>query len=188
MKINKHTGLVETMTKEKFNELTDSEKQIAVAKDVLYRINIKQLLPKKSLFCGFNNGVIIDGEQLSTVLKRPNLQCTVCAKGGLFLSYIGIVNDYKLKDSRIHNGEANTSKEMDLLSDVFSKKQLTLIETSFEGRLYPWNESLTEKEENKCLAFYGKYKDTAHEGKLDNTVVLIAICKNIIKNKGEFKP
>ncbi len=185
-----------TLSKEEFDALPLNEKQIAVAKDVIARIYIKQIIPLTGNFCEiFNNYGSTYSTQLSEELKKPKLQCHTCAKGGLFLAYIGIVNSYEIKGNVINNGENIDSNEMNLLSDVFSKEQLSLIETAFEGIYYPWNKEITKEEKENCFLFRDNFLKSEYKTPIDvedkrerDFNVLIAICENIIENNGTFKP
>lgn len=187
MKISQ-TGNIETISKESFNKLSKSEKQIAVAKDVLDRIKFNQLRPTQSRFCQFDY-LSVEGNPLNPIINSVTNTCCVCAKGGLFLSYIGIVNDYSVSRDGFKNAVENNSKEMGLLSKIFSKRQLSMIETAFEGGYFKdWNENLSQETLIKCYAFNNKHMKGKNGILKDGTSVLVAICKNIIKNKGKFNP
>ena len=167
---------ITTISKEDFDKLSESEKRISVIKDVLSRISIGQIKPHTGAFCSFRS--VLLSEKLSSELENPKLHCESCAKGSLFLSYIGIVNNYNSKLYFV-DGQNNDSNEMMMLSNIFTSKQLSLIETAFENCYYDWNEQLTQLEISSCCTFANKYKG-------DNKR-LIAICENIIENKGSFK-
>lgn len=184
---NKETVGIVTITKEKFNKLSKEDKRIRIIKDVLERLSLKQFKAQYARFvCNITKPAELESErQLSTILKSPETTCEVCAKGGLFMAYVGIVNSYELGTtgysgtSNIYRGEEMNSTEMQMLSKIFTKKQLALIETTFERRDFDWNARLTEAEIDKCKAFGSKYSHNPDE-------LLTAICKNMLKNKGIF--
>ena len=176
--------------KKEFSKLTKAEKRVAVAKDVLARIKTKNITPVSGTF--FCSKTQPEGS-IKNELK--NNKCGACAKGSLFLSFIGFTNKFNFNDFDIKTssfgdyiddkfkyfvtrGEELNSDEMKRLSVLFSRKQLSVIETAYEGSVYYWNEEITNKEENACMAFYDKHNSTTER--------LTAICNNIIKNKGTF--
>lgn len=173
---------ITTITKKEFAKLSEKEQRIKVAEDVLYRIGINQLKGNAGKFCEYKilPDELVEIKQMSERLKSPDLKCDVCAKGGLFLSYIGIVNNYESPNNVIFAGHRLYSNEMSELKKVFDERQLTMIETAFEGEEFSWNINLTSDEYNACYSFYLAYKN-------DNNERLIAICKNIVKH-GEFNP
>ncbi len=179
--MKKKESIIVTISKPNFDKLSLSKQQMAVAQDVLDRVKFKQIIPSGGQFCSrFNE----DDEtkklpQLSEKLKSTNTTCIVCAKGGLFMAYIGIVNNYE-KPKLFCNAESIRFPEMEALSEIFSFEQLALIETAFEGTTFGWNVELTGRQELDCYDFNKAYTN-------DNDR-LIAICKNIIKNKGTFIP
>lgn len=167
-----------TISKRKFDALSKKEQRMAVVQDVLDRIKLGQLKPEHLTFCYIKTPARLKGVmQVSELLKTTETTCQVCAKGGLFLSYIGIVNSYERNGVMSSNNDA---KEMELLSKVFSKKQLTMIETAFERSDFDINEELGGNTIDACITFGEKF-DTAEE-RLD------AICKNMLANEGLFKP
>jgi len=186
--------IITTITKEKFSKLSPEKKRIAVAKDVLDRIELKQLKPNNGIFCRINKDPLESSYSLKEKLQNTKTKCEVCAKGGLFLSYIGIVNEYEVYTDSIHNGENLYSREMKILSKIFKPKQLSLIETAFEGTYYSdWNKKLTKKEITDCINFRGIKREDENRDYLDNNYktslnILTKICENIIKNNGDFIP
>ena len=157
------------MSKAKFNKLPIAKKRIVVAQDVLDRIRFNQFTPNAGSFCKIDKPTETVGKlQLSEKLQDENVQCTVCAKGGLFLAYIGIVNNFEIKNSEtFSHAQELKSKEMKRLSSIFSEKQLTLIEVAFEGRIYGWNINNTASSElAKCILFYKKFGVLTFEDEL----------------------
>lgn len=195
-KNGKEKLVIVTMTKSKFNKLSKAKQRIVVAQDVLDRIALKQIIPQGGSFCSINthddeeHGGMV---QVSELVKEIDRKCYACAKGGLFLAYIGIVNNYSadiFDFEHFHDSQELDSEEMKKLSKVFTPKQLSLIETTFEGKGFSWNVQLTDDEHIKCNKFYKKYafkKGSPEYGDFpDRTKVLKAICNNIIKKNGIF--
>lgn len=191
MKKQKPQVYITTMSKEKFDALPKYKKCMVVAQDVIDRIKLKQIAPRNGHFCSIvqSENWNLGGKSLKGLLESPKTQCTVCAKGGLFLSYIGIVNNYDISDNmygRFSSAEELKSEEMGMLTKIFTRKQLSLIESCYEGKEYEWNDFVTMQEFDKCLKFrgYDYYENTDAKAKK----LLQRICENIIKNKGTFKP
>ncbi len=175
--------LVETLIKnieasnEVFNKATKAEKRVMIAQDCIARINVKLLFP--------NRGSLIKSESLSVNKETLNsVECQVCAKGGLFASYVGRVNNF---DARTSICGWNSPKN-DLhrkLSEIFTYKQLSLIEMAFEGRKYLYldNKGNDISFDNKTYIKAESYRNSFESA----DECLIEICENIIRNKGTFK-
>ena len=101
----------------------------------------------------------------------------------MFLSYVGRSNNHTYdKDEGVSIGE--DSRELKKLREIFTQRQLDLMELFFEGMAFSWmhNEGDRISETNKKLMqkFYKK--------EFDRTSKMIDICENIIENDGTFKP
>lgn len=162
-----------------FSKASSQQKRIMIAQDAIKRILAGQFIPATDWFVIFDTKNIQNQSVKEMVEKKE--KCQVCAKGALFLSFIKNRNNYKT-DRILEAGNCVEldSIEMMMLSRIFSTKQLTLIETAYEGEHYCWNDRLTEDEEDACIRYYSKYRTSRDR--------LLSICKNIIKNNGEFKP
>lgn len=197
----KNLKSLKTILKKKqkaFSKMSLTEKRIAIAKDVIERIRIGQFFPEQGIFCEMGGlslpsnlnrvGLGFDKENKPIFITEvcdivnANKTCSVCAKGGLFMSLIGYVDNFKIDD--LHYGARSSvdlkNKEMKTLSRIFSPKQLSMIETAFEGTTYSWNLILSDDERRKCGDLYDLYDEDDSR--------LIGICENIINNKGVFKP
>lgn len=152
-----------------FNESTKAQKRVMIAQDCIDRIKCNLLTASTGSFITYN-GWEVDQKLVNTTT------CQVCAKGGLFASYIGRVNNFR--DECLGNDERNEAHKK--LREVFTLRQLAIIEYAFEGSQYIYSVSLTPDMENKLEDFY----DENYE---DDDQRLIKICENIIKNKGTFK-
>lgn len=178
-----------------FKNATPAEKRIIVAQDCIQRINANQILPRGSgsVFVDDTKFDDCDAESsLQTVLntcdKDSIIQCEACGKGGLFLSYVGRANEFETKNLNYGN-EVTDAHHVKLL-ELFSLEQLSLIEAAFEGTqmigdgsndVYVDLDAYADDIDDYNKSF-SKYIDKYPDDKKR----LIAICKNIIENKGEF--
>lgn len=168
---------------EEFFLMTKGEKRVIVAQDCIDRISIGQLTPyagnflRPDLKYGSEIRSRFEGSIKEEVAK-PAFTCIGCAKGGMFLSYVGRANKLNFNDLSAGSDQNDTaSVEHKKLLEIFTITQLTMIETAFEGRVYI-DDILSMKNIEKAKDFYRKYSNSR----------LVAICENIIKNKGTFKP
>lgn len=182
--------------KKLWSSLTRAEKRMAICKDALKQIALKKFIPKsdtyfqvKELNRSWGNDFVLQGKtiasngQLNEVMKKTT--CTVCAKGALFAADILERNHMTIIDGANVTNSSIASR----LGGIFTGFQLDLIEVAFEkaiirdtsGRLYVGTCG-TEKSPiaKRAIAFGRKYGNATER--------LVAILKNIIKNKGEFKP
>lgn len=171
-----------------------AQQRIAVAKDVLKQIDNKFYTASSGDYCQFRNieNAVTAPTQLDdlfTTLRKEKATCAVCGIGGCFVSLVNLGNEVKTKDAlgwtRITSFDGlNSSTMRKQLRKIFTPIQLTLIEAAFEECLMSSNGlDLTEDEKEhivQAISFGKKYK--TDRGRL------IAIMKNIIKNKGDFKP
>lgn len=152
-----------------FNESTKAQKRVMIAQDCIDRIKCNLLTANMGFFIVYN-GSNVNQTRVNTTT------CEVCAKGGLLASYIGRVNNFN--NECLGNEEDNEAHKK--LLEVFTLRQLAIIEYAFEGTQYIYSVSLTTDMKNKLEEFY----DENYE---DDDQRLIKICENIIKNKGTFK-
>ena len=157
--------------------MTKAEKRVAVAKDVIAQLNRGKLTATTGLYFEAKNcDKSFDGEvQLQEVLKHIP-KCEVCAKGALFVGMINKYNDFTINvDYYTNYPKASQITSCvnihfyDKLKTLFTEKQLTAIEVYFEG----WRRV-------KAPSFYEKNPNAKKR--------MILIMKNIIQNKGTFKP
>ncbi len=169
-----------------FEKMTQAEKRVVIAKDCLARIEIKQIVPNFQRFCRINS--LYDAENISIkeTINTVNKEiCTACAKGSLFMSYVGRVNNYQF--SEIDGGNGVDDSEHVKLLELFSLEQLALIETVFEGDQYIHKDETHEYirlDFEKIKAFRIEHNNVFEESK--STQLLIAICENMIANNGTF--
>lgn len=183
-----------------FDQLSPAEKRVAIAEDCITRIKIKQIEARQGSFIresDFYGG--IGFHENGDMFKKPNymeqyqnevkdiinsspITCSACAKGALFISYVGRVNNV----NRVYDSVNIDNAEHKKLLELFSAEQLSLIELAFEGYQY-----LTHDENHCRIQLDLDVRESARElaySITDTNERLIAICENIIENKGEFIP
>ena len=183
------------LTNTQFRKLKKTEKAVEVAKDVIIQINRRKFIPthRAYIYPTFNGD-----EYINTTAKTGSIQkemsnlikCECCAIGGMFMSAINLGNSMNFEDSNIYGADAcdlSDEKPKKIFESIFNKKDLLLIEACFEGSHSNLSRVATEAysihfnsidEANLCDLFKKSYNNPAD--------IMIAICKNIIRNKGRF--
>ena len=184
----------------KFKSMSKKDKRITVAEDCLIRLKIKQLKPKANRFLhpetfekyAYNNSLV----GVKEVLEAPTFKCTACAKGALFLSYIGRVNNFEIND--LCGDNSRFDRDHEKIAEIFSLSQLSVIEYAFEGNQFLYLDEngksiiITNKdainEWRKQFLINKDYPEGMNDEDKDykQPALLRAICMNIIKNDGEF--
>jgi len=168
------------MKTENFDNLSNKDKRIAIAKDVIKSIEAKIYVAKMGHIVETPRS--LDNRLYNTIKEFPLQQlipkykCKVCAKGALFLSHVLLYNNYNVQG---HFGVSNSDVSEEV--DYFTEEQMDLIEIAFEGSRWVWHSSsITMNDETYAIQFYEKYPKEDER--------LVAIMKNIITNKGKFIP
>jgi hypothetical protein len=165
-----------------FNKSNKSQQRIMIVEDCLKRIKLQMLTPSKQRFLKVPDSLKdLDNIIVNKLFLNTN-NCQVCAKGALFASFVGRVNNF---ESGLHFGNDTDDEAHIKLSNIFTHRQLSMIEMAFEGGKY-LNYDLKGKPitfglelSKKLYAFYYTY---------DNDIErLERICCNIIENNGTFK-
>lgn len=180
--------------------LTKSQMRVAIAKDVISQINSKKLIPTPGVWiCDPKMGGLdqhidnlideaMDDSKNDTCnftefnardfTKKVN-RCEVCALGSIFVSSVNLYNGVHFE-----NGDEALESFNDLslspLSKYFSEESLALIECCFEGEDGAHYNSTSEKEFAIGIAYNRSFRLPKER--------LIAIMKNIVRNKGDFIP
>lgn len=177
-----------------WKKMSISEKRVAIARDVLKQIKKKKILPMHSCYVDSiiykgNSEIRFDQNiQLNKITSKIK-DCEACAVGSLFLCAIDRNNHFDLKQAKLLHDGSGGYPEIQMspkpifayLKRFFTIKQIQLIEIAFEG-YYSGNfgkNIITFKESEKAMDFR------------DGTLLserLVCIMKNIIENKGTFKP
>jgi hypothetical protein len=168
-----------------FEKMSKAEKRVVIAKDCLVRIKLEQINPSKGRFCSLIDDYAYSHLNIKTVLNSESTNlCSACAKGSLFLSYVGRVNNITFNQIQGFNGLGDSDHKK--LLEIFTARQLSLIEIAFEGHQYisyDTNNHYIDFSEGiiyKIEKFREKHNYNAES-------ILIDICNNIITNKGTFK-
>lgn len=193
-----------TKTKDKmkpFSRLTKAEKRVAIAHDALRQIRRGFIRPKVGRYVSLKTItelplLSLDHCELKELLNNDTKNCQACAKGTLLITEVMERNKFTTGEYGIHG---IASQEIECrLSGIFSAGQLDTIECAFEKfpindtegilfkeyivKLHGWNHVMRKKNDlAKAAILFGKRYAKADER-------LIAILKNIIKNKGTFIP
>jgi len=174
-KLEKQLKLYKSIEKgnAKFNKMTKMQKRVAIAEDVIASVKaFKFRASPGTYFNVINNEVRTSDPQ--AIIQHEETICNVCAIGAIFASKVKIGNkctldiDQELPDRSI----------IPNIKSIFSEKELRIIETAFEGDAQ--SNIVNDDEEEKARRWYDKNYPR------DDDKRLIAIMKNIIKNKGKF--
>ncbi len=189
--------------KDEFKKLSKAEKRVAVAEDVIAQIRLERYIPESGTYVEIDKTdkvweknrkleeagkplIDVDEQPVDVMLAQGMVQCTVCAKGAMFMSHIRKDSNTCTVDSA---KEGDDEQEIEnRLTDLFSEEQLDLIESAFESNAdhydHEGHDDFFDKDgvgiAEKAADFGSKYSDDQKR--------LISIMKNIIKNKGTFKP
>jgi hypothetical protein len=182
---------------EEFLQASPAKKRMILAQDVLDRIDIGQLKPDRlgSTVQMVTKNHYTDGGyddvylayysnkdvSIKESLQNPTVQCQVCAKGGMFLSLIGRVNEFTWRDFSPFTNH-NLPPQQKLL-EIFSERMLAAIEAAFEGGTHVDVDLLgrllwVETDHFEFNRYYCNYDNSNDR--------LKAICENIIQNEGSF--
>ena len=177
-----------------FEAASPEQKRVMIAKDVIERIKLNMFQVKRGVLCQIEE----KGKHVVNKENLNNTYCRVCAKGGLFVAFVGRANnfEYKFSDYILDPGFSNAedNKPHKKLNELFSMKQLSLIEFVFEGTQYIKRDvnydpiEFDEAEQIKIHEYRKKFGRVEVDGEFeyDYDKLLTNICQNIIKNNGEF--
>ena len=158
---------------------TKAKKRVMVAKDVIAQIKADNIIPSEGTF--FHNAMDFKMNQKIKGIFEVG-SCEVCAKGALFLSKMQYTNGLAISNVTWWKTEYGPNSFcVTKLGELFTKKQLVMIETAFELQSMDYNDSIIDS----CDEVLGKCKSFARE--LPESERMIAIMKNVIENKGTFK-
>lgn len=168
------------LNKEEFDKLTNPEKRVAIAKDVIARIDANLIKPfSGSLFANRDSVFKMDSTPQENF---NNKKCEVCAKGALMCSWIGNFNEYDHWQVAAMDYGLDTKDNtypVELL-DIFGREMLDDIEAAFEGFVYCWH---YDYEKYKKILFVRDYDLECDKTYQHN---MKGIMQNIIDNNGEF--
>ena len=163
------------INKEEFDKLTQEQQRIAIAKDVIERIDRGLISPRTGDL--FSEDLVEAWGECKIPLQEflNKTECAACAKGALVASWIGNFNHYASISDFTYNFEDHR-KEDDAddmypkeLIEIFGLEMLGLMELAFEGQGNYWNILGITQVVNR------QYADD-----------LEGIMENIIENNGTF--
>lgn len=168
------------------------QQRIAISKDVLKQLSIKTIKAKIGDYFEVYDikepitKVPEKMDDLLRIFKRTKNPCSVCAIGACFVGLVNMGNKIPVKGflstDKLEGWEiGNTDIMREALRKVFPSVQISLLEMAFE-KYYTLSDNEKPDEESMKMAILFGEKYTTDKKRL------IAIMKNIIKNKGEFIP
>ena len=153
-----------------WGKMTNAQKRVEIAKDVIKQIHAKLYRVGESGFISLGPNDFsadVQGDQVVDHLDEVNPgNCGVCALGGLMLSRIRFENNLAIRELGLSGRDIRFA-----LGDIFTRKMLSSIEAAFEA----WFDSFWDAERD----FHDSHGN--HEDRL------IAIMQNIIDHRGTFK-
>lgn len=171
-----------------------AKERVLIAKDVIKTINSGYLRPAHFVYLEMETDKSVptlDGGKFSVKKALDQAKyCDVCAKGAIFASYVKKHNECYIGEGYEGKtvGSYDQAEELKWcgsdfivksVRSLFTKNQMDLIEMYFEGSPQSTNKILISHF-SKARAFYSSYENAEQR--------MIAIMKNIIENKGTFKP
>lgn len=162
----------------RFRKLTTKQQKLKIIKDVVAHLETERIKAATGRYIKLAQRRKLNvTENLHEVLEKSN--CNVCAIGGMFASAVLLNNALQVKDlgddavDELNNTGVDLPILTDYLSKWFDKGELREIETSFEKGNFGYGNS-------QSVDFGKRYRDAKSR--------LIAICKNMLENKGIFVP
>jgi hypothetical protein len=170
-----------------YKKLSPAERRVAVAKDALLNVQKDFWNPLGGyVYVNLDEEICVEHDMCSWL--PGNAKCQVCARGALFLGALNKFNSWNPHENhaRVKYGEEyfkyiDPESFGDVEKNLWSSRQIAEIEYVFElerlgGAVYQkWN-----NDEVELVKQWGKRYNTPKSR-------LIAILKNIIRNKGTFK-
>lgn len=164
------------LNRDAFNALTPAQQRVAIAEDVIIRLEADMLLPS----CG--SLLYVPGANIKTdirsTLNNPSQahECYACAKGALIVSWIGNFNHYQYSHLGAFSADLREQTERnnypEEILEIFGRKMLDLMEIEFEDTIYSWSDKPFE-DYTPTHKYHGDLRE---------------IMENIVANKGEFIP
>src|ERR1700690_660190 len=169
-------------TNKAFAKMNRAEQRVQIAKDVIAALKVKQLTPKHQSYFDVSENTFLRMEANGSDSLKDTLKtiptCHVCAKGAIFTCTVARKN--KVTNRQLLNQDWRRSDSLSKsLQGTFSARQLRLIETEFEDDDIDYGIGDT-RPISPVMELHELF-DNAEDR-------MIAIMKNIIANKGTFKP
>jgi len=176
-----------------FNSLTRAEKRVEVAKELVWLLQKNLFRATHDYFVAetelqepdymFENGEDLQPLFEVPVMEEEGIRCEGCGIAGMFLAAVRLGNKVKAK----HGGFGAYFSDDDIhnaIKHVFTSSQLDKIEYAYEQVSMIDCHFNIDEDESYRIEIWRESRGLARREK--DTEALIAICKNIVKNKGEF--
>lgn len=179
-KLEKQLKLYKSIEKNntKFTKMSKAQKRITIAKDVIASLRLGKFNASPGTYFSLADKNYREEEARPSdnqaLLLDTAISCEVCAIGAIFASKVRSGNKCNLD----LGGSPDDNILINNLKGIFTEKELRIIETAFEG------EAQSNMVNDNIEIEAANWFRNNHPDKDDKR--LIAIMKNIIKNKGTF--
>lgn len=165
----------------RFNRLSVGVQRIKIIRDVVSLLRAEKLKALHGHYLWVKGGTkkFNDADQVHKVVEQS--ECSVCGIGGLFAATVLLNNKSTVRNVFGYSANEENSYMRKYLEQWFDNVQLDLIEAAFEVS----NNLIVE------VSYFAPELDAAvrfgrkHRASKDR---LLAICKNMLANKGKFVP
>lgn len=171
--------------KKTWEEMTRSERKVAVAKDVKAHILAKSFKVTPGTYLGVNKDVEeLPNSQLQAqcLLSAKKDKCEACARGAMMLCKVAKWNNWDGSFAWY----IDDWRTADALEDAFNKEELDLIECFFERSCEFMGDEYSDVDEESFIEEYGASPLKWGPNKPDDR--LLCIMQSIIDHGGDFKP
>jgi len=160
--------------------MTETEKmemRVKIARDVISRIDAKQISPNRTTYIRLNSWLDVPEDSVGTDSAQPIIDqfykhCDVCMLGAMFLSHINLNNGVTIEDVPI----AARPQIVEFLREYWTERELFEIESWYQG----WTNN-----DSRMITFYLKYFWYQY---CNETEVMKMLMENIVANGGNFVP
>jgi len=173
---------------------TIQQQRIEIAKDVIKHVKAKRITAEcREYFrpVAKNKNALYKGQQLQDVLPKLK-ECHVCVLGGIFYSWVLRHNEFLISKGGINEVRGDSFKMREIIT-VFTDAQLELIECAFESADIGCHCYETGVYSHSTILRAEDYRDRHNiawsvKGAKEDSILLLHIMNNIIRNNGTFKP
>lgn len=176
-----------------FHSLKPAGKRVEIAKDLIRSIESSHFRADTGYFQTFSATPFNPQADAQKEILKKGVFCAGCAIAGLFYSRIALggkicfenlLQRERSPDSISAYGTAGQKLIHKKMKRIFSSYQLDLIEAAYE-ETREYSENLSPKID-EAARWGKKMRKEGNVGPHED--LMIPICKNIIENKGTFKP
>lgn len=158
-----------------YKRSTAAQRRVLIAKDALKQIAARKMIASCGIWTDVRvagSDVLDDaGEPLQPILHRPDTKCHCCGVGAIFIGYVRLNNNAMVMDGWYYEDIRRVTG--------WPSDNLRQIEIAFEkgcGR----HAEIHNAKDRKARGFGLRYEESEDR--------LVAILKNIVRNKGLFQP